>query len=147
MISEATTTQFSLTISDSTGVVCSHESRRHMWKLFLWWFLSRQRLSFRWLFLIPLHRGCVPLGIHLSPMKAILLMNSESAATQFSLTIFESTWAVCSDEITSHMWKRFCWQFLRRQQLCFPWLFLSQQGQCALTNPGVTSGSIYVDDF
>ena len=35
MIFEATATQFSLTISDSTGAVCSHESRRHMWKHFL----------------------------------------------------------------------------------------------------------------
>jgi hypothetical protein len=32
---------------------------------------------------------------------------SDWAATQFSLTIYESTGAVCADESTSHLWKHF----------------------------------------
>jgi len=37
----------SLTISESTGVVCDGESMPHLWKQFRWWFLSLQQLSFR----------------------------------------------------------------------------------------------------
>ena len=32
----------------SIGTVCADESRLHLWRQCRWWFLSRQRLSFRW---------------------------------------------------------------------------------------------------
>jgi hypothetical protein len=40
----------------------------------------------------------VHLQIHVSHVEAVSLMISESAATQFSFTISESTMAVCADE-------------------------------------------------
>jgi hypothetical protein len=51
MISKLTPSQFSLTFSESTGAAGAHESMCHLWKVFRWWFLSRQRLSFCWLFI------------------------------------------------------------------------------------------------
>jgi len=32
---------------------------------------------------------------------------SDRAATQFSLTVYESTGAMCGDESTGHLWKHF----------------------------------------
>jgi hypothetical protein len=63
------------------------------------------------------------------------LMFLESAKTQFSLTISESLGAFYADESTRHLWKQ------------FRWLFLSQQGLCTVTNPCLTYGSSFVDDF
>jgi len=161
--------ELSLMIFESTEVVYATESTRHLWKQFHWWFLSRQRLSFRWLFLsqhglftLPnphvtfescfvdvfgvckdsvfvdyfwVTRGFLRWRIHASLMEAV------------SLTISESTGAVCGDESMSHLWKQFRWWFLSLQQLSFRWLFLSQQGHCALTNPSVTYRSDFVNDF
>jgi hypothetical protein len=53
MISESPVTKFSLMISEPTLALCAVESMCHMWKQFCWWFLGRQRLSFRWWFLSP----------------------------------------------------------------------------------------------
>ena len=50
-ISHSAPTQFSLTFSRSTGAASMSISTRHLWKVFKWWFLSRQWTSFRWLFL------------------------------------------------------------------------------------------------
>jgi hypothetical protein len=74
-------------------------------------------------------------------------MISEWAATLFSLTVYESTGVVWADESIRHLWKQFRGLFLTRRRLSFPWLFISQQGLCALTNPWVTSGNIFGDDF
>jgi hypothetical protein len=52
MISQSAPTPFSLTFSESTGAASAFELSRHLWKVFLWWFLSRQRLSWCWLVLI-----------------------------------------------------------------------------------------------
>jgi hypothetical protein len=41
-------------------------------------------------------------------MKAISLMISELAATQFLLTIYETTGAVSADESMHQPWKQFC---------------------------------------
>jgi len=46
MISEWATSQFSLTISKSTGAMCANESNRQLCKQFRWWFLNRHRLGF-----------------------------------------------------------------------------------------------------
>ena len=40
-------------------------------------------------------------------MKAVSGAISDWAATQFSLTVNESTRAVCADESTGHLWKHF----------------------------------------
>jgi len=87
------------------------------------------------------HRGCVGWRIHSSPVKAISGAFSEWAAIQFSLTVYESTWAVWDDESIRHLWKQFRGLFMRGQRLSVPWLFMSRQGQCGLTNPFVTCES------
>ena len=40
-ISKSVATQFSLTISESTGVVCADESMRHLWTLFILQLISQ----------------------------------------------------------------------------------------------------------
>jgi hypothetical protein len=49
--------------------------------------------------------------------------------------------AVSADKSMHKLWNQFQWWFMSLQRLSFPWLFLSQQGLCALTNPYVTCGS------
>ena len=49
-ISHLTSTLFSLTFYELIGVASISESTCHLWKVFKWWFLSWQRLNFRWLF-------------------------------------------------------------------------------------------------
>jgi hypothetical protein len=161
--------------------VCAAESKRHLYKLFRWRFLSLQRLSFCWLFLsqqglcalmnpsitccsgfvddflvgndlifidyFSFNRGCMPWRINVSPEEAVLETICESSATQFSLTISESTEAVCSHESTPHLCKQFHSQFMSRQRLSSPSLFLTQYELCTLTNPSVTCGSSFVDNF
>ena len=71
MISESAPTPFSLTFSKSKGAASASESTSHLCKVFRWWFLSLQRLSFRWLFLS--HRGCGQWRIHASPLEVVSL--------------------------------------------------------------------------
>jgi hypothetical protein len=71
----------------------------------------------------------------------------EWSATQFSLTFSESTGAVSTEDSLCHRWQQFQGLFVTGRQLSFPWLFMSQQRLCALTNPLVTSGNIFGDDF
>ena len=97
-ISKSTVTQFSLIISESTGVVCAVESMCHPWKQFRLWFLSQQ--------------GLFALSNRASPVEAVLLMISTTATTQFSLMISELTGAVCAVESMCHPWKQFRWWFL-----------------------------------
>jgi len=52
-------------------------------------------------------RVCVGWRIHSSPVKGVSRATSEWAATQFSLTHYESTGAVWVDESIRHMWKQF----------------------------------------
>jgi hypothetical protein len=82
-----------------------------------------------------------------SSLETISLMISEWSATQFSLTFSESTGAVCTEDSLCHRKKQFRGLFLNGRRLRFPLLFMSQQGLCALTNPLVTSGNIFGDDF
>jgi len=74
-------------------------------------------------------------------------MSFETAANQFSVTISNSTGAVIADQSTRHLWNRFRSRFQRREWRSFHSQFLSQQGLGALTNPRVTFGTCYVDDF
>jgi hypothetical protein len=145
MNSESEMTWFSLTISNSIGAVCAGESMCHLWKQFRWQFMSRKRLTFSWLFLSQ--QGCERWQIHASALEPVSGMIYESAVTQFSLTISKLTGSVCAGESIRHLWKQFGWLFLRRQQLSLHWLFLSQQGLCALMNKCVTYGSSFINHF
>jgi hypothetical protein len=123
--------------------------------------LMNQRVTFRSCFVdfFWVKRGCERFWIHASLLEGVSVTISESAATQFSLTISDSVWAVGVDESTRHLWMVFRWWFLsplwnqfrwwfqRRQWLNLHWLFLSQQGLGALMNPRVTFGSCFVHDF
>jgi len=90
------------------------------------------------------NRGYVCCGIHVSPLKAVSEAISEWEATQISLTVYELTGAVWADESMGLLLKQFQWRFLSGQRLSFPWLFMSQQGLCGLTNPWVSSGKVLV---
>jgi len=147
----------------------SSKCARHLVKVFQWWFLSRQQLSFLWLFLSQLglwaltnphvsfgssfvvffwvNRGCEPFRIHASPLEGASVMISRSAPTLFSLTFSESTGAVTSSESTRHLWKALRWWFPGRHRLYFRWLFLSQQGLSPLPSPCVTFERRFGDDF
>jgi len=92
-------------------------------------------------------KGCVHWWVYVSALELVSVMNSESAATRFSLTISNSTRAMCADESMCHLWKQFRWQFLSWQRLTLPWLFVSQHGLCAMTNPCVNSRTSFGDDF
>jgi hypothetical protein len=124
------------------------------------------------------HQGLCGMTKPSSAVKAVSGATSQWSATQFSLTIYESTgavWAqesichlwisfggyfwlgcdsvfldcfwvkrvVCTDESMGHLCKHFRWRFMRGQQLCFSWLFLSQQVLSALRIPCVISGSSF----
>ena len=52
-----------------------------------------------------------------------------------SLMISESLGAVCAIESMHHLWKKFRWWFMR------------PEGLLALSNPCVTRGSSFIDDF
>jgi hypothetical protein len=53
-------------------------------------------------------RGCLGCRIHSSPVEAVSLMYSGSAATQFSNMIFDPKRAVGAVESMRHLWKQFC---------------------------------------
>jgi hypothetical protein len=93
------------------------------------------------------NRGCVRQGIHASALEIVSVMIYESVATQISLTIFESTGAVCADESMRQLLKQFRWWFFSRQRHSFPWIFLSKHGLCALSNPSINPASSFDDDF
>jgi len=162
MISELAANKFSLTISSSTGVVSGDKST-------CWPFLSQQglrafpspRLTFQrclgddfWvgsdsIFVdyLWVNKGCACWRIHASALEVVSLMISQSAPTQFSLTFSESTGAASTSESTRLLWKVFRWWFLSWQRTSFHWLFLSQEGLLVVTNPRVTFGIGFVDDF
>jgi len=143
--------------------------------------LTRQRLSFPWLFMsqqglcglmnpfvtressfrgdfwessdsvfhdcLWVKSGYVGWQILSSPVKVILGAFFDWASTQFSLTVCESTEAVWPDESIHQLRKQFLGLFLSGQWLKFPWLFVSQQGLCALTNPFITCESTFKGYF
>jgi len=181
MIFELASTEFSLTIWKSTVVVYTDESIHQLWKQFQWRNLRQRRLKFRRILLsqqrfraptnpcvIPwssfsddfsvvinsvfheyflVNRGCVRQGIHVSALETVSVTIYESAGTQISSTIFESTGAMCAYESMHQLWKQFRWSFLSRQRHSFPWLFKSQEGLRSLTNPCMSFGSYFGDDF
>jgi len=62
----------------------------------------------------------VRLGFHASSLETDSLPIYEWAATQFSLTVFESTGAVCADESKRHLYMQCQGLFLSGQRLSFP---------------------------
>jgi len=88
--------------------------------------------------------GC---RIHSPPVKAFSGALSEWAASQFSLTVYESTGAVVAYEFIRHMWKEFRGLLLLGQRLGFPRLFMSHEGLfgCRIHSPHVkaVSGVIF----
>ena len=93
------------------------------------------------------NRGWACWRIHASPLEVVSLTIPQSASTQFSWTFSEWTGAASTFDSTPYLWKVFRWWFLSRQRLTFRWLFVSQQGLWALTNPRVTFRISFVDDF
>jgi hypothetical protein len=138
-------TKFLLAISESIGTLCADESTRQLWKHCRWWFLSRQLLSFRWWFLI--NRDYVRRRIPASPVEAVSLIVFESAATQFSLGILQSTGYLCADESRRQLWRQTRWLFLSRQLLSIRWQVTSQQGVYVQTNPSISCETSFGEDF
>jgi hypothetical protein len=144
-ISESTVDQFSLTISESTGVGVLTNTRVTYGSGFAddFWVCSGSIfVDYLWI-----KRGCVLSQIQASPVEGVSLMISESAPTLFLLNFSKSTGATSASEYTHHLCKVFRWWFLSRQRLSFHWLFLTQKGLWALTNPRVTFGICFGDDY
>jgi hypothetical protein len=99
--------------SESTGAGSSSESTRHLWKVFRWWFLSRQQ-SFVDYFLV--NRGCGRWRSNASPLEIVSLMFSKS------------TGAARASESTRHLCKVFQWLFPSRHRRRFRWLFWVNRG-------------------
>jgi hypothetical protein len=76
-------------------------------------------------------------------VKAVSRVLSEWAATHFFFTVYKFTGAVWVDESIRKLWKQFRGLFLSGQRLSFPWLFMTTQGLCGLTNPFVTCVSSF----
>jgi len=74
-------------------------------------------------------------------------MVSELVATQFLQAISQSTGYLCADESRRQLWRQTRWLFLSRQLLSIWWWLLSQQGVYAHTNPSISWGSIFGEDF
>jgi hypothetical protein len=129
MVSESAATQFSLEISESTRTLC-------VWRIHP---LVVETLS------LIVNWDFVRWRIHPSTVEAVSLMVSESAATQLSVMISESTGTVCANESRIQLVRQSRWCFLSHQQLIFCLQFWSQQGLCALMNPRVSCGSSVVD--
>ena len=180
-ISEPRVTQFSELISESSGTVCTDESKSDLGTQCHWLFLSQQRLSFRFRFQsqhglcaltnprvslgstvfdgfwvgsytafgddFRVNRDCVRGRIQALAGDAVSFMLSESAATQFSLAISESTGTLWDDKSMRQLWKQCRWLFLSLQLLSIRWRLPSQQGLCARTNPGFSCEGSLVHAF
>jgi hypothetical protein len=55
--------------------------------------------------------------------------------------------AVWATESIRHLWKQFRRTYLNGQRVSFPWLLMSQQGLCALTNPFITCENSFTSCF
>jgi hypothetical protein len=134
-----------LVISDSTGAMSANESMRHLWKQFQWRILSRQRISFPWLFLTK-HGLCA------------LMTPSVTYGSSF----VNDFWVASAWVFGDYFWvNRVCvswliyespvepvsWIFSDSAENLFHWLFLIQQGLWELPKQRVTFGSGFVDDF
>ena len=132
-ISESAATQLLLTISVSTGAMGADESTRHLWNRFHWWFQSLQWLSFHLLFLSQ--QGLRALMNPRVTRGRGLVDDFWVGSRSVFVDYFWVNRGGCANEYSRHLWKR------------FRWWFLSLQGLRALTNPCVTFGINFVDDF
>jgi len=85
--------------------------------------------------------------IQASALEADSLIISQSSATQYSVTITESTGSVRTYESKHQLGENFQWRFQTREQLSFRCWFLSQLGLYTLTNPGVSCEGSLGDDL
>jgi hypothetical protein len=143
------TTQFSSSISASTGDVCAYKFMCHLWKLFNWRFLSRQRHSFLVLFqsqqwLCALVNPCVScwssfvddfcVGIYLVFLHYFWVNRGlvrwwihASPVDAVSLTISESTATLFSLTISESTGVVCTYKFICHVWKLFRWWFLSQE--------------------
>jgi len=125
-------------ISEATIVVYAVLSTCQVWKQFLRWFISGQRLSFPWWFL--------------SPLELFALSTPRvSCGSSFGDDFWHSNISVFYDDFWAHrsclhFWihastvEALRWWFISRQRLSFHWWFLNPKELFALTNPRVSSG-------
>jgi hypothetical protein len=77
--------------------------------------------------------------MHWAPVKGVSGAIFDSTASQFSLTVYESTRA---DESIRHVSKEFRGLILSGQRVSFPRLFMSHQGLFELPNPFATCEAV-----
>jgi len=89
----------SLTFSELTGAASASESTRHLWKVFRWWFSSRQRLCFRGLFLSP--QWCELFRIYASPLEGVSVMISSRRGLRFHRLFLslQGLWAILNPRV------------------------------------------------
>lgn len=54
---------------------------------------------------------------------------------------------MCADESSLQLWRQSGWWFVSQQRLDFQWWFQSLVGLCAPTNPHVSCGHSFINDF
>jgi len=140
-IFDAAATQFSLTVNQITRVVGADESIHHLWKEFRGLLRSGQLLSFTWL-LMSQKGLCGKTNPFVTSVRSFGGL-FDLAASQFFLTVNQSTGAVGADESIRPMWKEFRGLLLSGQQLSFPRLFMSHQGLFRLLNLFATCESSF----
>jgi len=136
---------FSVMITESTRTACTNESRLHLCRQSRWLFLSPQLLYFWWR--LPSQQGLCAKTKPSVSWGSVLVMIFESAATQFSMSISESTRTLCADQSRRQLWRQSRSLFLRRPLQCFRWRLPSQQGLYAGTNPDFSGVGSLVDFF
>jgi hypothetical protein len=88
------------------------------------------------------NRCCVGWRINSSPMKEVSGAYFWVDSEKVFLNGFWVNKGVGAEESMRDLWKQFRGLFLSGQRLSFPWLFMSQQGLCGLTNLWVSSGKV-----
>jgi hypothetical protein len=112
-----------------------------MWKEFRGLLLIGQRLGFPRLF--RSHQRLFGLQNPFATCESSFGGVSEWAASQFFLTVYDSTGAVGADESIHHKWRVFRGLLLIGQRLGFSRLFMSHQGLLGLPNPIATCESCF----
>jgi hypothetical protein len=118
IISESSTILLSMTITKSIGTVRAYETDLQLGKQFRQRFPSRQRLRFRENYRVNrdyqvnrdyyrVNKDCARIRNKASAGDAVSSTISKSAATQFSVTITDSTGIVRTDKTRYHLGKQF----------------------------------------
>ena len=123
-ISKASATPFSVTITESTGIVRIDKSRHQLGKQFWWWFSSWKRLIVADNFWV--NSVCLRWPIPTSAVEGVELIISESSTTLLSVTITESIWTARAYETKLQLGKQFRRRFPCLKRLRFRWRLSSQ---------------------